>query len=359
MSSPNPNPRKVPILDHFPNAPVRHRRGRGGRLRSLSLGSTRGGSSGSASSSSGIRSSIPKTPSSKGKELSEPTQEPLVEEIVPNDLSFGNDRRSLQEQVKNLEKADTYPSLITELVIPTVRKDCNWRDNLRMMIPAPNQRISSFRIGFSFVYTYPFTLGFNPAIDPVILEFCRFFKICLAQVGPLVWRAVACLRYLSTKANVNFTFSHLIHLYHPKLFRHGVFTLTARSKKVLVNPEDDKDRGWYCRYVAVRTVDLLGETNIPFPEKWNFARKFFFFLPYLFFKNFDFFSNLVSFWLFVATMGDVEHVPNFRGWVDSILKIAPMEARTWKSISLLNGWKVKTHGMYFLMLCRILNSFLF
>ncbi|XP_075092378.1 uncharacterized protein LOC142172613 [Nicotiana tabacum] len=43
-------------------------------------------------------------------------------------------------------------------------------------------------------------------------------------------------------------------------------------------------------------------------------------------------------------MGDVEHVPNFRGWVDSILKIAPMEARTWKSISLLNGWKVKTHG---------------
>uniref|UniRef100_A0A1U7XPN8 Uncharacterized protein LOC104236263 n=1 Tax=Nicotiana sylvestris TaxID=4096 RepID=A0A1U7XPN8_NICSY len=155
-----------------------------------------------------------------------------------------------------------------------------------MMIPAPNQRISSFRIGFSFVYTYPFTLGFNPAIDPVILEFCRFFKICLAQVGPLVWRAVACLRYLSTKANVNFTFSHLIHLYHPKLFRHGVFTLTARSKKVLVNPEDDKDRGWYCRYVAVRTVDLLGETNIPFPEKWNFA----------------------------PTMGDVEHVPNFRGF---------------------------------------------
>ncbi|XP_070012325.1 uncharacterized protein [Nicotiana sylvestris] len=43
-------------------------------------------------------------------------------------------------------------------------------------------------------------------------------------------------------------------------------------------------------------------------------------------------------------MGDVEHVPNFRDWVDSILKIAPMETRTWKSISLLNGWKVKTHG---------------
>ncbi|XP_075096550.1 uncharacterized protein LOC142174619 [Nicotiana tabacum] len=158
--------------------------------------------------------------------------------------------------------------------------------------------------------------GFNPPNDPVILDFCRFFTICLAQIGPLVWRTVACLRYLSSKANVNFTFSHLIHLYHPNLIRHGVFTLTARSKKVLVNPEDDKDRGWYIRYVAVRTVDLIGETNIPFPEKWNFE----------------------------PTMGDVEPIPNFRGWVDSLLKIATREQRTWKSISSLHGWKVKTHG---------------
>ncbi|XP_070018922.1 uncharacterized protein [Nicotiana sylvestris] len=45
-----------------------------------------------------------------------------------------------------------------------------------------------------------------------------------------------------------------------------------------------------------------------------------------------------------ATMGDVEPVPNFRGWVDAILKAVPMEARTWKSISNLHGWKVKTHG---------------
>ncbi|XP_070002662.1 uncharacterized protein [Nicotiana sylvestris] len=185
-----------------------------------------------------------------------------------------------------------------------------------MSIPSPNQRISSFRNGYSSVYTYPFTLGFNPPIDPVILDFCRFFTICLAQIGPLVWRTVACLRYLSSKANVNFTFSHLIHLYHPNLIRHGVFTLTARSKKVLVNPEDDKDRGWYIRYVAVRTVDLIGETNIPFPEKWNFE----------------------------PTMGDVEPIPNFRGWVDSLLKIATREQRTWKSISSLHGWKVKTHG---------------
>jgi len=55
-------------------------------------------------------------------------------------------------------------------------------------------------------------------------------------------------------------------------------------------------------------------------------------------------------------MGDVELIPDFRGWVDSILKIAPKDQRTWKSISSLHGWKVKTHGMslftrFFLFTC--------
>ncbi|XP_070026111.1 chitinase-like protein PB1E7.04c [Nicotiana sylvestris] len=68
MASPNPNPKRIPILDSFPNAPVRHRRGRGGRLRSL--GSVRGGSSGSITPSSSFstisRGFITKKSSSKG-----------------------------------------------------------------------------------------------------------------------------------------------------------------------------------------------------------------------------------------------------------------------------------------------------
>ena len=66
-----------------------NRRGRGGRQRSLGLGSARDGLSGPASSSPNIGSSIPKTPSSKGKEIIDSSQEPLADEIVPSDLSFG------------------------------------------------------------------------------------------------------------------------------------------------------------------------------------------------------------------------------------------------------------------------------
>jgi len=299
MSSSNPNPRRVPILDNFPNAPVRHRRGRGGRLRSL--GSARGGSSSAGSSipssSSGtpsrIRGSFTQKSSSKGKEISEPLQEPLIEEIVPSDLSFTHDRESLQKQVSELSRADTYPTMITEVLTPIVCNDCHWNSDFPIVVPNPNQRITSYMTGFSFVYTYPFTLGFKPAIDPVILDFCHFFQVCLAQIGPLVWRAVACLRHLSNKAGVDFTFPHLIHLYSPRLFRIGVFTLVARSKRVLVSPEDDKDRGWYARFVAAPTVGLVGEENVPFPEKWNFARKSFILLvPFSF--NFDNFFLIFS-----------------------------------------------------------------
>lgn len=113
-----------------------------------------------------------------------------------------------------------------------------------------------------------------------------------------------------------FTFFYLIHLYSPKLFRHGIFTLVARSKRVLISPENDKDRGWYARFVVAPTVGLVGKENVPSPEKWNFAQ----------------------------TLGTINEIPNFRGWVEKLLTVAPMEGRSWKSLSHRFGWKVKTHG---------------
>ncbi|XP_019237561.1 PREDICTED: flocculation protein FLO11-like [Nicotiana attenuata] len=123
MSSSNPNPRRVPILHSFPNAPVRHRRGRGGRLRGL--GSIRGGTSGSItpSSSSGItsRGSFINRSSSKGKESSESMQEPLVEEIVPTDLSFEHDKESLRFAIRGMS-AEVAIALRASFVRPRVRR---------------------------------------------------------------------------------------------------------------------------------------------------------------------------------------------------------------------------------------------
>ncbi|XP_075089522.1 uncharacterized protein LOC107822373 isoform X2 [Nicotiana tabacum] len=90
----------------------------------------------------------------------------------------------------------------------------------------------------------------------------------------------------------------------------------AMSQRVLVSPEDDKDCGWYARVVAAPTVGLVGENNVPFPQKWNFA----------------------------PTMGVVEDISNFCGWVDKLLKTAPIDGRSWKTLSNRYGWKVKTHG---------------
>uniref|UniRef100_A0A1U7Y7R1 Myosin-6-like n=1 Tax=Nicotiana sylvestris TaxID=4096 RepID=A0A1U7Y7R1_NICSY len=125
MASLNPNPKRIPILDSFPNAPVRHRRERGGRLRSL--GSVRGGASGSVmpSSSSGTisRGSISKKSSSKGKELPEPLQEPLVEEIVTNDLSFENDRKSLRFAIRGMTTERTQARLSKRKVVEEDSED--------------------------------------------------------------------------------------------------------------------------------------------------------------------------------------------------------------------------------------------
>ncbi|XP_070007967.1 uncharacterized protein [Nicotiana sylvestris] len=242
MSSPNPNPRRVPIVDNFPLAPSRSRRG--GRLCNLGSSSIRDSSLPSSSSSPSFRTrgSFSQRSSSRGKEPSEPVREPIVEEIVHAELSFYNDRESFRNQVSSLDRVDTYPTQIIE--------------------------------------------GFKPAIDPVILKFCHFFDVCLSQISPIV------------------------------LFRQCVFTLVARIKRVLVSPEDDRDCGWYARFAATPIVGLVGDENITFSEKWNFA----------------------------PTMGIVDEIANFRGWVGKLLYTASMEGRSWKALSQRFGWKVKTHG---------------
>ncbi|XP_070023125.1 uncharacterized protein [Nicotiana sylvestris] len=272
--------------------------------------------SSSSGPSSRTRGSLSHKSSSRGKDHSEPLREPLVDEIVPSELSFYYDRESLRNQVSALDRVDAYPTQITEVLTPMVRKDCHWSNDFSIIIPNLNQRITSYLTGFSFVYTYPFTLGFRPTIDSVILEFCCLFNVCLGQIGPIIWRVIACLRHLATKVEVPFTFPHLIHLYSPRLFCNGVFTLVARSKRVLVSRKDDKDSGLYARFFVDPTIGLVGEDNVPFPEKWNFA----------------------------PTMGVVGYVPNFRGWFDKLLKIAPTDGRSWKTLSNRFGWKVKTHG---------------
>lgn len=161
MASPNLNPKRTPILDSFPNVAIRH--GRGGRL--CNLGSARGGSTSTPSSRSGpssrTKGSHSQRSSSRNKESSEPLCEPLVEEVIPSEISFNHDRESLRTNVASLDRDDPFPTQITDILAPLFRKDCYWRDDFPIIVPNSNQRITSYLIGFSSVYTYPFTLSLN------------------------------------------------------------------------------------------------------------------------------------------------------------------------------------------------------
>ncbi|KAK6784827.1 hypothetical protein RDI58_018282 [Solanum bulbocastanum] len=120
------------------------------------------------------------------------------------------------EKFKAIKKAD----------LPTIQKDCMWGDNIGVYASSSCERVTFGKVDHSYIYTYSFTLGFgNPFIDQVILDFCIKYKVCLAQVGPFLWRAGACLRYLANKSGLEFTLDHLILLYSPTFFRGEVINL--------------------------------------------------------------------------------------------------------------------------------------
>lgn len=129
-------------------------------------------------------------------------------------------------------------SLIKPGRVPLIHRECQWRSDLPIVTPGENDRITTYHESYSFVYTYSFTLRFEPAIYLLIIEFCRYFNVCLGQICPIVWSEVACLCYLSNLIFAHFTFQYLLHLYSPKLFCVGIFTIAARSKRVVVGPED-------------------------------------------------------------------------------------------------------------------------
>ncbi|XP_060193348.1 uncharacterized protein LOC132622712 isoform X2 [Lycium barbarum] len=196
-----------------------------------------------------------------------------------------------------------------------VRADCGWDTRpVWVFAPGPNESITDHREGFFYVYTYPFTLKLDP---PVILEMCRTYDMTLTQIGPIVWRVIACLRLLANNAGKELTLAHLIRLYSPRLFRGGVIKLAKRSRNPFFSKMDeDRDRGWLERYVRVKTEDIIPADYMPFPEEWN-----------------DKPNGCIP-----------PVIRNLSEWVTALLSQHPHDNRTWGHLS-RGRWVAQNHGL--------------
>lgn len=65
-----------------------------------------------------------------------------------------------------------------------VQDECQWNEHTSILVAQDRECITCHRPGFSCISTVPFTFGFTPVVEPVILEFFWLFNIFLAQVGP-------------------------------------------------------------------------------------------------------------------------------------------------------------------------------
>lgn len=123
------------------------------------------------------------------------------------------------------------------------------------------------------MYTYLLTFGFEPAIDHVILDLCRHFNVCLSQVVSNIWRLVACFHFLVSVAHVDFSLSHLLHIFSLNPFRGSIISMVSQGTRTLVNSEDDHNRIWFDRFITVPTCELIRPEDELISEKWNDKRK--------------------------------------------------------------------------------------
>ena len=78
------------------------------------------------------------------------------------------------------EEVSRYICSITEDILSEVKKDCNWVDK-HVVVPEPDEAITTQVEGFLSIYTYPFTLV---PLDPVIDDFCKIYDVILGQIHP-------------------------------------------------------------------------------------------------------------------------------------------------------------------------------
>lgn len=79
-----------------------------------------------------------------------------------------------------------YAPLINETNIPIIRIDRRWsKSKFRVVSPKCLKSITSPKPSYSFLYTYPFSMGFGyPSFDKAIITFLQTFELCKVQLGP-------------------------------------------------------------------------------------------------------------------------------------------------------------------------------
>lgn len=86
------------------------------------------------------------------------------------------------------KRIETLPLDLQEKHLTTILKGCAWEVKIRVFLLEANEDITTYPKGFTFVFTYPFTLIFKPSMDPMVKDLYKAYNICLGQLGPALWR---------------------------------------------------------------------------------------------------------------------------------------------------------------------------
>nr|XP_033510433.1 uncharacterized protein LOC117275219 [Nicotiana tomentosiformis] len=109
----------------------------------------------------------------------------------------------------------------------------------------------------------------------------------------------------------------MMNLYSPKIFCVGMINLCNRGYHALISSmDDDNDRGWMERFVAISSGDIIPTTTSSFPVAWN--------------------RSPIR-WVPLAVGG-------LDRWVQKSLDITTPEIHFWKELSIKYGWKAKNYG---------------
>ncbi|XP_070021134.1 uncharacterized protein [Nicotiana sylvestris] len=138
------------------------------------------------------------------------------------------------------------------------------------MRPAVGKDIVHFDCpGYCVFYAYPFIVGYTLPLPLLVVDFCRFYEVCPAQLSPYLYKIFLMLLKYAELASREVTLDHMLSIFAPQLIRGSMIHMCPRGSRGLVVKMDDRtNRRFYENYFYVRTEHIVADPT-GFPERWN------------------------------------------------------------------------------------------
>lgn len=112
------------------------------------------------------------------------------------------------------DQVDEAP-LMGEVGIAQLKDQCDIPHFADIVLARSGDKVHVDCRGYCIFYAYPFKIGFRLSLPMLVVDFCRYYRVCPVHLVPSCYELLAMLIKYAKFARIEITLGHVLTLYAP------------------------------------------------------------------------------------------------------------------------------------------------